>query len=89
MHFCNTTILTADNANGRYPIDELHMKELVHRMKEYHLIIICGRQAALAFAKYEYGIGVPVIYIPHPASRNFPTNQRDGISAVVASILHY
>lgn len=40
MHFCNTTILTADNANGRYPIDELHMKELVHRMKEYHLIII-------------------------------------------------
>lgn len=89
IHFCNTTDIVTPTASGRAVIDEAHMKKLIPRLKEYHLIIICGKQAALAFAKYEYGIDRPIIYIPHPASRNFSTIQRDEISAIVASILHH
>lgn len=72
-HFANTTGVVTVTANGKPKIDPKHFKKVIKRLQSYDIILVCGKQAAQAVndeMKAFEKLGLPIIFIPHPASRD-------------------
>lgn len=73
FHFSNTTGVSTETAKGKPPIDYEHFEKVIKRLQSYDVILVCGKQAQEAVKKTidQFKIlNKPVIYIPHPASRD-------------------
>ena len=84
MHFCNTTGVVTSTASGKAKPDEDWLGKVLEEAKKYDLLIVCGKQAKEAFDKATGGrFAIPVIAMPHPASRSLTNALCDTVAGMV------
>lgn len=86
IYFCNTTPVTTKRARDRAPVDAAHMEKLFKRMREYDVILVCGKQAKIAFEPY-MDYAMDVVFMPHPASRDFSKFAREAVSFQIRIVI--
>lgn len=75
MHFANTTPVVTALASGRPPIEKEHVSLVLLRAVSYDLILVCGNQAKKAVEASIAHVGVPFLFIKHPAARDLSRAQ--------------
>lgn len=88
--FCNTTDVVTETAKGNPSINENHFSDVILSISlkqltdnPYDLILVCGRQAERAVnlnMDRLNNINIPIIIVPHPASRSLSNIQIDQIN---------
>ena len=76
--FSNTTDVVTSTAKGKPKPNYEHFGRVIGEISKFDVVLVCGVQAAETVNKYigEISkIGKPLLFVPHPASRNL-TNQR-------------
>lgn len=71
--FSNTTDVVTPTSHAKPKPNYAHFKRVIERMKSFDLILVCGKQAQEVVENCQSeinAIGVPLLFIPHPASRN-------------------
>jgi len=88
FHFCNTTPVVTSTASGIAPIDSAHFRNVIKRMHQYDIILVCGKQAekAVNVFKSEMNFDIPIHFIPHPASRSLSNVMLKEISLKIFSL---
>lgn len=89
MHFTNTTPVVTSTASGRANIDEEHFSKVILQLTKYDIILVCGTQAKKAvdsrFKEIE-NLLIPLIIMPHPASRSLSNVQLSSIKEEITKI---
>lgn len=88
MHFANTTAKFGITPDVRLPIDPVHMEHLASKvMPRYDLVIVCGKQAYAAVCNVQTPMAVPMLAMPHPASRTLRNTTLDQVRIKVYRLL--
>lgn len=87
FHFANTTDVITPTAKGNPKPNFVHFQKVCNFLREYDLILVCGVQAREVVQKYFWhrfeDAGVPVLFVPHPASRSLSNEQIAAISTEI------
>lgn len=76
--FSNTTDMVTNTPNAKPKPNYEHFEKVIGEIHKFDLVLVCGVQAKETVNKYIEkinAIGVPLLFIPHPAARNL-TNLR-------------
>lgn len=88
--FSNTTDECTPTAKGKAKPNPVHFKKVIERIPNYDLVLVCGNQVKETVRKHIGAIaplGVPVVYVPHPASRTLSNATCAEIKTKVEEIL--
>lgn len=93
FYFCNTTDVVTSTAAGRAPIKDEHFNKVILSLAltqitdyPYGFILVCGRQAEKAVqANVEKlkDLKIPILIVPHPASRSLSNIQINKINKII------
>ncbi len=84
--FCNTTNEVGFCASDKKKPNDEHFLKVIDGLKDYDLILVCGRQAEGMVSKYFeliHGAGKPIVITPHPASRSLSNAQISTINKII------
>jgi hypothetical protein len=78
----SSSILSGGGAKSYSGIDVKFLQRAIDKF-DWDLIIICGNQAKKAFFMCEYLKEARLLFIPHPAARDFPNVLFDKIRRII------
>ena len=71
--FSNTTDVVTNTPNAKPKPNYEHFEKVIGEIHKFDLVLVCGVQAKETVNKYIEkinDIGVPLLFVPHPAARN-------------------
>ena len=87
--FCNTTDEVTPTPNAKPKPNYEHFEKVIKEMHKFDLILVCGIQATETVNKYIdkiNEIGVPLLFVPHPAARNLSNAKCEEIRAQIERV---
>lgn len=85
--FSNTTDEVTSTPNAKPKPNYLHFEKVIGEIHKFDLVLVCGVQAKETVEKYLdsiNAIGVPLLFVPHPAARNLTNVRCEEIRNIVA-----
>lgn len=73
FRFSNTTDVVTNTPNAKPKPNYEHFEKVIGEIHKFDLVLVCGVQAKETVNKYIEkinAIGVPLLFVPHPAARN-------------------
>lgn len=89
--FSNTTDVVTFTPNEKPKPNYQHFEKVIDEIDKFNLVLVCGNQAKETVLKYEdkiIGKNVPLIFIPHPASRSLSNVKIEEIKQEIKKILN-